>query len=271
MLVLLIETMDRVSVSDNRLRVELTTVNLVNVNQVRTKEREVQFGFAITGLNHNDEPVGLIELVETIPLLKLVANGAHWKSEADRWKRRALAAESRNTELERAVDTQRRTVDAMMHGWGLYRFQTETLPRPNTLDKCPSIGSYGRYPMAKGRPYIYTYTGPNPLISSSEIEYLTRTVYVLKSTIEAVAPISFSDLRNRFRANLSYPCWQGCTEPGILTWRATWGVAEQFATFRTLARPPAAYWFTSAGTRSASGRERDRCRRFRVGRPPVRC
>ena len=37
----------------------------------------------------------------------------------------------------------------------------------------------------------------------------------------AVAPISFSSLRNRFRANLSYAPWRGCTKPGTLTWRAT--------------------------------------------------
>ena len=37
----------------------------------------------------------------------------------------------------------------------------------------------------------------------------------------AVAPISFSSLRNRFPANLSYAPWRGCTKPGTLTWRAT--------------------------------------------------
>ena len=42
--------------------------------------------------------------------------------------------------------------------------------------------------------------------------------------VQAVAPISFSVLRNRFRANLSYAPWRGCTKPGTLTWRATrWG------------------------------------------------
>ena len=45
------------------------------------------------------------------------------------------------------------------------------------------------------------------------------TAYLAK--VLAVAPISFSVLRNRFRANLSYVPWQDCTKPGILTWRAT--------------------------------------------------
>ena len=34
-------------------------------------------------------------------------------------------------------------------------------------------------------------------------------------------PYLFSVLRNRFRANLSYAPWRGCTKPGTLTWRAT--------------------------------------------------
>ena len=45
------------------------------------------------------------------------------------------------------------------------------------------------------------------------------TAYRLK--VLAVAPISFSSLRNRFRANLSYAPWRGCTKPGTLIWRAT--------------------------------------------------
>ena len=50
-------------------------------------------------------------------------------------------------------------------------------------------------------------------------------VTVYRAKVLAVAPIFFSSLRNRSRANLSYAPWRGCTKPGILTWRATLCVA----------------------------------------------
>ena len=47
------------------------------------------------------------------------------------------------------------------------------------------------------------------------------------ANVRAVAPISFSSLRNRFRANLSYAPWRGRTNPGTLTWRATATQAQE--------------------------------------------
>lgn len=59
--------MERLLVSDNRLRIELTTVSLMNTHPIRSPARDVHVGFAITGLDPDDEPVVLTELVESIP------------------------------------------------------------------------------------------------------------------------------------------------------------------------------------------------------------